>query len=260
MRKFFSNISKYRHYIAYSAVASLRAEVSGSFLSWIWWILDPFLFMMVYSFVSIVVFGRSEPHFIPFVFAGYGTWQFFNRSVSASAKLVRGSKGILSRVYLPKYILLFSRMFKHLIQYFITLGLTVIVGLVDGVQFTWLVVFVPLVIAVELVFTFGICCLVLHCGVYARDFSNITTVVLKLMFYLSGVFYSVPKRIKAPYGEMMLTFNPAAMLINEMRNVLIYGRAPSFGLLAMWLAIGVAVTALGVELIHRHEQEYVKVV
>ena len=260
MKKFFSNLRKYRHYIAYSAVASLRAEVNGSFLNWLWWILDPFLFMMVYSFVSIVVFGRTEPHFIPFVFAGYGTWQFFNRSVSASTKLIRGSKGVLSRVYLPKYILLFSRLFRHLIQYLITLGLTVVIGIIDHVQFTVLVLLVPAVIGVELVLTFGICCIVLHCGVYARDFSNIITVVLKLTFYLSGVFYSVPKRIPQPYCDILLTLNPAAMLINEMRNVLIYGYMPNFALLGLWLLIGIGISAVGVRLIHRHEQNYVKVI
>ncbi len=260
MKQFFSNLHKYKNYIMYSAVAALKAEVNGSFLSWLWWILDPFLFMMVYSFVSIVVFGRSEPHFIPFVFVGYGAWQFFNRSVSASAKIIRGNKSILSRVYLPKYILLFSRMFKHLIQFLITLGLSIVICIVDHVHFTPLILFAPVIIAVEIVFTFGICCVVMHCGVYARDFSNIITVALKLTFYLSGVFYSIPSRIKQPYSKLLLTMNPAAMVINEMRNSIIYAKLPTFKLLFAWLVIGGIITAVGVSLIHKHEQNYVKAI
>ena len=260
MKKFFSNLHRYRSYIAYSAVASLKAEVNGSFLSWLWWILDPFLFMMVYSFVSIVVFGKSEPHFIPFVFVGYGAWQFFNRSVSASAKIVRGNKSILSRVYLPKYILLFSRLFRHFIQFLITLGLSILISIIDHVHFTPLVLLTPLIMIVEIVVTFGVCCVVMHLGVYARDFSNITTVLLKLTFYLSGVFYSVPNRIKKPYSTYLLRLNPAAMLINEMRNVLIYGKWPHFKLLFAWLVIGACITAFGVHLIHKHEQNYVKAI
>ena len=34
----------------------LRAEVAGSYLNWLWWILDPLLFMLVYTFVVRVVF------------------------------------------------------------------------------------------------------------------------------------------------------------------------------------------------------------
>lgn len=260
MNTFFRNLYRYKDYAAYSAIASLRAEVNGSFLNWLWWILDPFLFMMVYSFVSVIVFGRSEPHFIPFVFVGYGMWQFINRSISASVKLVRGNKSVLSRIYLPKYILLFSKLFKHMIQFMITLGLSLCISVIDHVDFSWRIVYVPLVIFVAVIFVFGVSCITLHCGVYAQDLSNVITVLLKLVFYLSGVFYSVPKRLPAPYGDIMLMANPAAMLINELRNVILYKTSPNFALLGLWLIVGVGLIAVGVHLIHKHEQNYIKAV
>lgn len=260
MKKFFHNLRRYKDYAVYSAVASLRAEVNGSFLNWLWWILDPFLFMMVYSFVSIIVFGRSEPHFIPFVFVGYGMWQFINRSISASVKLVRSKKSILSRIYLPKYILLFSKLYKHLIQFFITLGLTLFVSVIDHVTFSWRIIYVPFILLVAVVFVFGVCCIVLHCGVYAQDLGNVVSVLLKLVFYLSGVFFSIPNRIPKPYSEILLTLNPAAMLINEMRNVILYETAPGLKRLCFWLVVGIGLVAVGVHLIHKHEQNYVKAV
>lgn len=260
MKKFFHNVYRYRDYAAYAAVASLRAEVNGSFLNWLWWILDPFLFMMVYSFVSIVVFGRTEPHFIPFVFVGYGTWQFINRSINSSVRLVRGTKSVLSRIYLPKYVLLFSKLYKHFIQFLITLGLTFLLAVIDSVKFSWRLVYVPVIILVEIVFVFGICCIVMHCGVYAQDLGNVMTVVLKLIFYLSGVFYNLPKRIPAPYGRLLLRINPAAVFINELRNVLLYRTSPDFTLLGQWLVIGLALSAAGVHLIHKYEQNYIKAV
>jgi len=260
MKKFFENLYRYKDYAAYSAVASLRAEVNGSFLNWLWWILDPFLFMMVYSFVSIVVFGRSEPHFIPFVFVGYGMWQFINRNISASVKLIRGTKGILSRIYLPKYILLLSKLYRHMVQFLITLGLSLILAAIDNVVFTWRLAYVPAIIFVAVVYVFGTGCIVMHCGVYARDLSNVMTVVLKLQFYLSGVFYSLPRRIQAPYGELLLALNPAAMFINELRNVILYETSPNFVLLGSWLVIGTALSAVGVHLINKYEQNYIKAV
>lgn len=260
MKTFFKNLYRYKDYIAYSAIASLKAEVNGSFLNWLWWILDPFLFMAVYSFVAVVVFGRSEPHFIPFVFAGYGLWQFINRSVSASVKLVRGNKSVLSRIYLPKYILLFSKLFKHMIQFLITLGLCLIIAAADHVTFTWRLLYIPLIIFVATIFVFGVCCIVMHCGVYARDLSNVVSVLLKLVFYLSGVFYSIPKRIPTPYCDILLILNPAAMLINELRNVTLYETSPNFVSLGLWLAVGAALSAFGVYLVHKYEQNYIKAV
>ncbi|MBM6896586.1 ABC transporter permease [Pseudoflavonifractor capillosus] len=260
MKQFFSNLKKYKTYAMYSAVASLRTDVSGSYFTWLWWILDPFLFMLVYTFISVIVFGKSEPHFVPMVFVGLGMWNFINRSINKSVLLVRGKKGILSRVYLPKYILTSSILFKHGIQMLITLGLALIVSVVDKVQFSWYILYTPLILLIALVLVFGASCIVMHCGVYARDFSNIITVLLKLVFYLSGVFYSIPTRIPQPYGNILASVNPAAMLINELRNVMIYAKAPNFALLGVWLLIGILVSAFGVSLIHKYEQNYVKAI
>ena len=260
MKRFFSNLQKYKNYALYSAVASLRTDVSGSYFTWLWWILDPFLFMMVYAFISIVVFGQSEPHFVPMVFVGLGMWNFINRSISKSVLLVRGKKSVLSRVYLPKYILIFSVLFKHVIQFCIVFSLSFVIALFDGVRFSWYLLYIPVIFLVALIFVFGVSCIVMHCGVYARDFNNIITVLLKLVFYLSGVFYSVPRRIPQPYSDILLTINPAAMLINEIRNVFLYATAPNLWLLSFWLIISIGLSALGIYLVQKYEQNYVKAI
>ena len=258
MRKFFQNLYKYRNYAAYSATASLREGVSGAYFSWLWWILDPLLFMLVYSFISLVVFGRSEEYFIPFVFIGLGTWNFIQRTISQSVGIVRHYKSILARVYLPKYILLFSNIFENFIQYLITLGLTAIMAVISGVPFSWMVFLLPVIIIVFLLLAFGVSCIMLHCGVYVRDLGNIVRVLLRLTFYLSGVFFSIPNRIPPPYSELLLAINPAAMLINESRNVLLYGKMLNWELVGAWFLIAIVLTAFGVYLIHRYEQNYTK--
>ena len=52
MKKFIDNLKKYKGYMLYATKASLKSEVAGSRLNWLWWILDPFLFMLVYTFVA----------------------------------------------------------------------------------------------------------------------------------------------------------------------------------------------------------------
>lgn len=57
MGRFFRDIKKYYKYAIYSGRAGLKAEVANSRLSWLWWILDPLLFMIIYWFLSQIVFG-----------------------------------------------------------------------------------------------------------------------------------------------------------------------------------------------------------
>ena len=108
--------------------------------------------------------------------------------------------------------------------------------------------------------SFGVCCVFLHMGVYVQDLVNLTNVGMRLFFYLSGIFYSIPKRVPQPYGPLLLTLNPVSMLINEMRNVFLYGQAPNGWLLAGWMLVSVGISAFGVYLIQKYEQNYVKAI
>ena len=67
MKRLLRDLKKYRWYLLYSAKSELRAEVAGSYLNWLWWILDPLLFMLVYTFVVRVVFTSREQYFAAFV-------------------------------------------------------------------------------------------------------------------------------------------------------------------------------------------------
>lgn len=60
MGTFFRDIKKYYKYAIYSGRAGLKAEVANSRLSWLWWILDPLLFMIIYWFLSQIVFWAKN--------------------------------------------------------------------------------------------------------------------------------------------------------------------------------------------------------
>ena len=87
MNRFIKDFKRYYNYISYSTKSELKSEVANSHLSWLWWILDPLLFMLVYSFISIIVFGKSEQYFPIYVFIGLNCWQFFEKTVKQSVKL-----------------------------------------------------------------------------------------------------------------------------------------------------------------------------
>ena len=106
MNRFIKDMKRYFAYAKFAARADLKAEVASSYLNWLWWVLDPLLFMMVYTFIAIVVFRSSVQYFPLFVFVGLTLWNFFNKTVIQSVKLVRNNSSIVSKVYVPKYILL----------------------------------------------------------------------------------------------------------------------------------------------------------
>lgn len=260
MRKFYQDIKKYKHYIQYSIKANLKAEVSDSYLNWLWWILDPLLFMLVYTFVATIVFGKSEPYFPIFVFIGLNAWKFFNSTVTKSVRLIRIYKGTLSKIYTPKYVFVLVTMFVNLFKMAVAFTIVLIMIPCYRVPITYHVIYAIPTFLVLIIITFSLSCLGMHAGVFFADLSNIITVVFKLVFYMSGIFYSIPKRVPSPFSELLLHLNPIALIIDSLRNCLLYGQNPNAQWLLLWSAISIVCGVVGIKLIQKYENTYVKVI
>ncbi len=260
MKRFFADIYKYAHYVWFSAVSELKSEVAGSYLNWMWWILDPLCFTVIYAFVSIVVYGTTEQYFPVFVIIGLTAWTFFQKCCDSSVTVVKYNAGLITKLYLPKFILVLTKMVNAFIKMLISLAIALAAALVWKVPFNWGMLQVIPILIVMFVFTFGISVWLMHLGVFAADLNNVTTIVLRLMFYLSGVFFSIPNQIPPPYGTYALYLNPIALIINELRSALIYQTPVHYLALGAWLLVGIVWSIYAVHLVYKNENSYVKVI
>ena len=67
MKRFWKDLKGHYKYALYAAKSELKSEVANSYLNWIWWVLEPFCFMLIYSFIFCVVLNAKEPNFIVFI-------------------------------------------------------------------------------------------------------------------------------------------------------------------------------------------------
>jgi len=260
IKKFFINIKNYFKYAVYSAKAELKSEVSDSYLNWLWWIIEPLCFMLIYTFVFGVVFKNNQEFFASFVFIGLTVWEFFNRMITGSVKLITNNRDLVTKVYLPKYILLLSKSFTYLFKMFISFVIAFLLMIIQGVPFTWyIVLIIPIIMIVYLV-SFGISMILMHYGVTLNDLANLTKVGMRMVFYLSGVFYNIRTRLGGKLAFILLRGNPIAFCMDEIRKVSLEGRLPSFEGLGFWLVVGLILCYLGIRIIHRNENSYAKVI
>lgn len=259
MNRFISDLKKYRNYTIYAAKSELKSEVANSHLSWLWWILDPLLFMIVYSFVALIVFDRGEPYLPVFIFIGYNSWNFFSACLRQSVKLVIANRSIVSKVYIPKFVFIIQKMAANGFKMMIAFSIVIIMMVGYRVPVDWKVIFMLPLFAVLLVITFAFSTILLHFGVYVEDLANVVAITLKLLFYMTGIFYSIQNRVPYPYSSLLLKCNPMALLVDSMRRVLIYRQMPEWGAVLAWFVIGILLTVWGLRNIYRHENSYVKV-
>ncbi len=260
MNRFILNLRKYYKYAVYSAKAELKSEVADSYLNWLWWIIEPICFMLIYTFVFGVVFKNKEPFFASFVFVGLTCWEFFNRMITGSVNLITNNRDLVTKVYIPKYILLLSKSFTYLFKMSISLIITFALMLYQHVPITWHIIFFIPILIVLYVFSFGLGLILMHFGVTFNDLSNLTNIGLRMVFYLSGVFYNITTKLKGTLSHILLFCNPIAFIMNELRKVLIYNKFPSFVMLIVWLFVGALLCAIGVHVIHKNENSYAKVI
>ncbi len=258
-RRFQSDVMKYFRYSVVSAQSQLKAEVANSYLNWIWWVLEPFCFMLIYTFMYGYVFGAREQFFPVFIFIGLSMWNFFNQIAKGSVKIVKANKSIVSKVYLPKYILGFTKVWVSGFKMMISFAIIFLMMIVYRIPISLNVLFFfPILLTLGLL-SFGCGCYLMHFGVYVEDLSNVIDIVLKFLFYLTGIFYHVENKIPV-YGSILIRANPLAFLMTSMRQCLIYSETPDLALLAFWLFFSLLLAAMGIRKIYKEENSYLKAI
>ena len=258
--RFFKDIKKYFGYTKYAAKSALNAEVAGSYLNWLWWVFNPLCMMFIYTFIFGYVFdGRME--YAPiYIFIGLTVWDFFNRTVNESIKIVKKNKSIVTKVYLPKFILIETSMMVNFVKMLISFAIIISMMIVFQVPISWNVLWVIPVFVVLAIFTFGISCLLMHFGVFIEDLSNIIRILLRFIFYATGIFYSIEKKFGAPWNEILIKYNPMAFLMNGVRKALLSCSHPDLKWLLIWLGISLLICVIGVKTVYKYENSYAKAI
>lgn len=257
---FINDLKKYYHYTIYATKSQLRSEVANSYLDWVWWILEPFCNMLVYTIIFGYIFNATEPYFPIFIFIGISMWGFFSKTLNASVKLIKNNKSIVTKVYIPKQMLLLKVMFVNIFKMSLSFVIILLMIIFYHVPVNICVLYAVPTFIVLFVLSYGISCFLMHYGVYVEDLAYIVSILLNMMMYFTGVFYSIENRVPAPFGKLLNTVNPMACLVTIMRNALIYRKGSCGLFLFVWFLISLAVAAAGTHLIYKNENSYVKVI
>lgn len=259
MKKFINDVKKFWPYIIYQTKAEIKSEITDSRLGMAWLFLEPLAFMLIYTFIGEVVFDKTTLYFPIFIFVGIMLWNFFNTVIKKSTKLIKANKEIVKKIYVPKYIFLIISCLVNLYKLVITFGLLFILMVGYQVPITLNILWtIPLILNL-VIFTFGISLFFMHYGVIITDLVNITNILLKFMFYLTGIFYSIKTMLPEPYNNIFYILNPMAYFITDFRDCFIYSSSINILIFFCWGIVGIILSIFGVKLIIKHENSYVKV-
>lgn len=257
MKQFFKFTKKYSEYTFLATQFKLKSGIASSRLGYLWWLLDPLLFMLVYTLVVTVIFQRNIEHANVFILSALMPWRWFSAALSSAPTSISGRFAIIEQVYVPKYILTQIDLLTSVFKFLITLPLTLFIMLISGVMPTWHIIETIPILLSMMIFLYGSMMVISHIGVYLTDIKNIIAVVIRFMFYLSPIMYDINQFSNVSYSWLWW-INPMTTFGTSFRNIFYFGESPTYLALAVWTIIGLIFIILGVKILDKYDRNYVK--
>ena len=223
----------------------------GSSVGLLWSFLNPVFMLIVYTFVFSVVFKarwgvggeENKSLFALVLFVGMIVHALFAEVLNRAPSLILSNVNYVKKVIFPLEILAVIAIGVALFHAVVSLGVLLAAFLLFNGNLNWTAVFVPFVFLPLVIFTLGLSWILASLGVFLRDVGQTIGIVTTVMMFVSPVFYPVtalPEQFR-PW----IMANPLTFIIEQAREVLIWGHLPNWAGLAIYTVVATAVAWAG---------------
>lgn len=233
--------------------ALIKREVIGRYRGSIfgicWSFFNPLLMLTVYTFVFSMVFkarwgveGEGRADFAITLFAGLLVFNFFSECISRAPSIITHNSNYVKKVVFPLEILPCVVLGSALFHTLISGGVWLLFYLVfKGLPHPQILLS-PLVVLPLVILTLGLSWLLASLGVFIRDITQVISLAITVLLFLSPVFY--PISALPEKAQVLMHYNPLAVGIEHVRGVLLAGELPNLSVYCAFL-VGSLVVAWG---------------
>ncbi len=228
----------------------LLLRYKGSYLGIVWSVLNPLFMLVIYTyFFSFVLksrWGQTETSTLDFalvLFCGISTFNFFSEIITKAPSLILSNVNYVKKVVFPLEVLPIVSLCSAFVQFLISLVILCVGNLIINGFIAWTVIFLPLVILPLILLSLGLSLILSSLGVFFRDIQHILVVLVQALMFLSPIFYPIsiiPEALRTIYY-----INPIGYVVEDMRNIFIWGNIPNWTWCIFGTIIGSAVFLLG---------------
>jgi teichoic acid transport system permease protein len=232
--------------LGYSRVKASLAETNAAGL---WWLLEPALRVAVYGTIfGLILPAASRPdNFVISLIIGIAIFQTYQNASSRGTNLFNESRGLQENTSISAWAFVVSTVVEIHIKSLAFIIIVYIAALVMGIQATWWWFAFPLVFLWSSLFLFAVSLITAGLGSYFPGFPKILGPFNRVIFYSSGIFWSIEKVLAdSPTLLLIAQFNPVYQLIVMGRGLLI-GHQVDWGFILSANAIStVVLTIIGI--------------
>ena len=207
-----AQLLRYRGLIQSLVARELKARYRGSALGFFWSFFNPLLLLLIYSIVfDKFLQNRAQgvqPYTV-FLFAGLLPWTWFSTALNESAGVLISGGNLIKKVLFPAEVLPIVSVLTNMVHFFFGLPILALFiayyvwvpattidpvtnqATVHQIALHWQeLIWLPVVILVQLVFTTGLALFLSSITVLFRDIRDILSNLLTFWFFATPIIYS----------------------------------------------------------------------
>lgn len=210
---------KNRALLAELVRTDFKLRYQGSALGYAWSLLRPLLlFLILYLvFVQFLKIGKGFPHFPVYLLLGIVIWNFFNEMTNQSLTSIVGRGSLIRKIRIPRWIIILSSSVSALINLFLNLIVVGVFAIVNQVELSFSLAWLPLILLEIYIFGLGVSLLLSALYVKYRDISYIWEVIMQAGFYITPIIYPLGLITNEALQKLILV-NPMAQAIQDARH------------------------------------------
>jgi len=213
---------RYRHLLRAVVVSQFKRREQGSLLGVLWSALNPILMLTIIYVVFKHRIGSETENYAVYLLVGIAIYTHFANSTAAAMQVFQGMGALAANAIFPKEILVIATVLSRSIEFAVSCLVCVGIALLTGVHLTGAVFWLVAVIFLQTVFALSVSLMLSCFYLYLRDIEHIYQVLLRLLFFLTPIFYTMDF-IGDGFIRNIVLINPLTQLMILARSAILGG-------------------------------------
>ena len=211
------NTYKYRGLLKQLVSRDIKLKYRRSILGYLWSVLNPLLIMTIMTIVFSHMFRFKIDNYPVYLLSGHVIFNFYTFATNQSCHAVLNNASLIKKIYLPKYIFVFSRVTSAFVDFLFSLLALIIVMFVTRNKFSYYNILFIIPCVEVYFFSLGIGLFLSQANVFFRDIQYLYGVFCTALNYLTPLFYPIEA---LPNGVRFVVehFNPLYLYVSMFRQ------------------------------------------
>ena len=252
-------IYKHLNLLREIAIFQFKLKDQSSFFGFLWSFLNPLIMLTILFFFFRLNIGQEIKHYSVYLLIGLVHYTHFSNSTYSSMHVLVSMRQLTSNTIFPKELLVIGTVLSGLIELILSIFICILIAYFTGITLSWPVAFLPFVFILQVMLVLWIS-LILSClYVFIRDINHIYNVFLRLLFFITPIFYDVSS-LQIGIAKYIVFLNPLTYFINFSRALMIEAKPFSFKLFLLLTIINASLVYLSFRIFKKFETKIIEYV